>query len=393
VRWPSRRRMLPTVIGVTLAATVVADVAVVVVRDDVGSPAGQTTGERLVAAAESTGYTPGAVAPLRKAVVPHVLVASPQTLPAASIDAVRHIKGVRAVEVVDAARALIGGKRVGVMGVEPSSFRAYTPDASAKSDALWRNIAGGDVAISFTMGKDGGIPLASWTRIGGSEHQSSVRVGAYATMGIGQVDAVVSHATARTIGMPSGNALLVSAPHINVAKLRRALAKALPHGVKTAALESRYDATTTPGGAPGSATGRVLTAPEVNAAIRAAESKIGMPYVWGGESDAEGGYDCSGLVQYAFGRAGIRMPRTADIQAFTGWRLPFKDAQPGDLLTWKNDPTFNGVSHIAIYLGGNKMVVAPHTGTDVQIQTVYLTNFWGAIRVNPRLAARKAGGG
>jgi hypothetical protein len=39
------------------------------------------------------------------------------------------------------------------------------------------------------------------------------------------------------------------------------------------------------------------------------------------------------------------------------------------------------------------MVVAPHTGTDVQIQNVYLTNFWGAIRVNPQLAARKAGGG
>jgi cell wall-associated NlpC family hydrolase len=393
VRWPSRRRMLPTVIGVTLVTTVVADVAVVVIRDHGGTAAEQSGGERLVAAAESTGYSTSAVSPLRKAVVPHVLVASGQTLPAQSIDAVRHVKGVKAVEVVDAARALVAGKRVGVMGVEPSTFRAYTPEASAKSDALWHNISGGDVAISFTMGKDGGIPLASWTQIGGTEHKSPVRVGAYATMGIGQVDAVVSHATARAIGMPSGNALLVSAPHTNVTKLRKALATVLPHGAKTAALESRYDGTTAPGGAPSSATGKVLTAPEVQTAIRAAESKIGMPYVWGGESDREGGYDCSGLVQYAFARAGIRMPRTADIQAFTGWRLPFSQAQPGDLLTWKNDPTFNGVSHIAIYLGNNKMVVAPHTGTDVQIQTVYFSNFWGAIRVNPQLAARKAGGG
>jgi cell wall-associated NlpC family hydrolase len=395
VRWPSRRRMLPTVIGVTLATTVVADVAVVVVRNHVGSPAGQGAGERLVAAAESTGYSPGAVTPLQKAVVPHVLVASGQTLPAQSVEAVRHVKGVKAVEVVDAARALVAGKRVGVMGVEPSTFRAYTPEASAKSDALWRNISGGDVAISFTMGKDGGIPLASWTQVGGTEHKSSVRVGAYATMGIGQVDAVVSHATARAIGMPSGNALLVSAPHTNVTKLRKALAAALPRGTKTAALESRYDGTTTPGGAPSSssATGKVMTAPEVETAIRAAESKIGMPYVWGGESDREGGYDCSGLVQYAFARAGIKMPRTADIQAFTGWRLPYSQAQPGDLLTWKNDPTFNGVSHIAIYLGNNKMVVARHTGTLITIMPVYLQNFWGAIRVNPQLAARKAGGG
>jgi cell wall-associated NlpC family hydrolase len=382
--------MLPTVIGVTLVTTVAADIAVVVVRDQGGSTAEQSVGERLVAA--TTGYTPGAVSPLRKTVTPHVLVASEQTLPAAAVEAVRHVKGVKAVEVVDAARALVSGKRVGVMGVEPSTFRAYTPDASAKSDALWRNISGGDVAISFTMGKDGGIPLSSWTQIGGTEHKTAVRVGAYATMGIGQVDAVVSHATARTIGMPSGNALLVSAPHTDVTKLRKALGKVLPAGVKTAALESRYDGTTAPGGAP-SATGRVMTAPEVNTAIRAAESKLGMPYVWGGESDREGGYDCSGLVQYAFARAGIKMPRTADIQAFTGWRLPFSQAQPGDLLTWKNDPTFNGVSHIAIYLGHNKMVVAPHTGTDVQIQTVYMNNFWGAIRVNPQLAARKAGGG
>jgi peptidoglycan DL-endopeptidase CwlO len=390
VRWPSRRRMLPTVIGVTLVTTVAADIAVVVVRHHGESP-GRSPAERLVAA--TAGFTPSAVSPLTKTVTPHVLVASGQTLPASSVEAVRHLKGVRGVEVVDAAQAYVAGKRVGVMGVDPSSFRAYTPEASAKSDALWRNISGGDVAVSFTMGKDGGIPLASWTQIGGSQHKTSVRVGAYATMGIGQVDAVVSHATARTVGMPSGNALLVSAPHADVAKLRKAIAKVVPHGVRTAALESRYDGTTAPGGAPGGATGQVMTAQQVNTAIRAAESKIGIPYVWGGESDREGGYDCSGLVQYAFGVAGIRMPRTADIQAFTGWRLPFSQAQPGDLLTWKNDPTFNGVSHIAIYLGGNKMVVAPHTGTDVQIQTVYMTNFWGAIRVNPQLAARKAAGG
>ncbi|MGH3375582.1 MAG: C40 family peptidase [Actinoallomurus sp.] len=391
MRWPSRRRMLPTVIGVTLVTTVAADVAVVLIRDQGGSQAGSSANERLVAA--TAGYTPSTVAPLQKAVTPHVLVASGQTLPAASVEAVRHLKGVKAVETVDAAQAYVAGKRVGVMGVDPSTFRAFTPDASAKSDALWRNISSGDVAVSFTMGKDGDIPLASWTQIGGTEHKTSVRVGAYATMGIGQVDAVVSHATARGIGMPSGNALLVSAPHTDITKLRRALAKVVPHGTKTAALESRYDGTTSPGGVPSAATGKVMTAPEVNAAIRAAESKIGLPYVWGGESDREGGYDCSGLVQYAFAKAGIRMPRTADIQAFTGWRLPFSQAQPGDLLTWKNDPTFNGVSHIAIYLGNNKMVVAPHTGTDVQIQTVYMNNFWGAIRVNPQLAARKAGGG
>jgi cell wall-associated NlpC family hydrolase len=385
--------MLPTVIGVSLVTTIAADVAVVLEDGNGGSAATRAGAERLVAAAESTGYTPGSITPLQKAITPHVLVASAQTLPADAIERVRHVKGVKAVEVVDAARALVAGKRVGVMGVNPSTFRAYTPEASAKSDALWRNISGGDVAISFTMGKDGGIPLASWTQMGGTSHQTSVRVGAYATMGIGQVDAVVSHATAQAIGMPSGNALLVSAPHADVGRLQKQLATVLPKGTKAAALESRIDGATVPGGVPSSSSNQVMTAPEITTAIRAAESKIGMPYVWGGESDREGGYDCSGLVQYAFARAGIKMPRTADIQAFTGWRLPYSQAQPGDLLTWKNDPTFNGVSHIAIYLGNGKMVVARHTGTLITIMPVYLQNFWGAIRVNPRLAARKSAGG
>jgi cell wall-associated NlpC family hydrolase len=385
VRWPSRR-MLPTVVGVSLATTIAADVAMMI-AGPFHPPALPLAGGRLVAAAQSTSYR---VAALQKTITPHLLVASAQTLPADAIEKVRQAKGVKAVEVVDAARALVGGKRVGVLGVEPSTFRAYTPEASAKSDALWNNIAGGDVAISFTMGQDGGIPLASQTQIGGQTHQTSVRVGAYATMGIDQVDAVVSHYTAQTIGMPSANALLVSAPHANLVKLRKQLAKLLPKGSKMATLESRFDGPTVPGGgAVGGAPGRVLTAVQVNTVIRAAESKIGMPYVWGGESDREGGYDCSGLVQYAFAQAGIRMPRTADIQAFTGWRLPYSQAQPGDLLTWKNDPTFNGVSHIAIYIGNNKMVVARHTGTLIQIQDVYLNNFWGAIRVNPQLAATK----
>jgi len=380
--------MLPTVIGVSLVTTVAADVTMVLAEQG-RSPSGTIAGDRFVAAAETVGYRTGSTAPLTKTITPHLLVASPQALPADVVEQVRRAAGVTSVEVVDAARALVGGRRVGVLGVEPSTFRAYTPEASARSDPLWRNVSSGDVAISFTMGQDGGVPLASWTRIGGQAHDESVRVGAYATMGIDEVDAVVSHTMAQTIGMPAGNAMLISAPHTDLAKLRKRLAKLLPEGTKTATLESRFDGPTVPGGLPSGAPGRVMTAEQVGAVIGAAESKIGMPYVWGGESDREGGYDCSGLVQYAFARAGIKMPRTADIQAFAGWRMPYSQAQPGDLLTWKNDPTFNGVSHIAIYLGNNKMVVAPHTGTTVQIQTVYMRNFWGAIRVNPRLAARK----
>jgi cell wall-associated NlpC family hydrolase len=387
MRWVNGRS-LPTVIGLSLSITIGMDVAAVMVYTQNRSlpPAGLSNNqERLVADSTTSSPTPAAS---KRLITPHLLVASGRSLPADVIDRVRRTGGVKDVEVVDAARAVVAGKRLGVLGVDPVTFRSYTPRLSAQSDALWRNVNGGDVAISFTMGKDGNVPLGSWTRIGDATRQIPVRVGAYATMGIGQVDAVVSDATARSIGLPSRNALLISAPHTSLNKLRQRLKKVLPKDAKSSVLESRFEGTTPPTGTPN---GKVMTAEQVNTVIKAAESKIGMPYVWGGESDREGGYDCSGLLQYAFAKAGIRMPRTADIQAFTGWRLPYSQAQPGDLLTWKNDPTFNGVSHIALYLGNGKMVVARHTGTLITIMPVYLQNFWGAIRVNPQLSAEKAG--
>ncbi|NED56515.1 C40 family peptidase, partial [Micromonospora aurantiaca] len=125
--------------------------------------------------------------------------------------------------------------------------------------------------------------------------------------------------------------------------------------------------------------------------IRAAYTRLGWPYVWGGESEAEGGYDCSGLMQYAFAKAGIRLPRVAADQARAGWVIPYSKAEPGDMLIWANDPTAPGyISHIALYLGNGKMIAAPRTGTVVQVQKVYTRNMRGAVRVSPKTAAKVA---
>lgn len=392
MRRPSRR-VLPTVIGSSLAATLAVDAGVALARGHRSAP-GEVPGSEFVAAAQRENLSPTAVAPLAQRLSADLLVAAPQTLPPALVDQVRHLKGVRGVELIDAAQALVAGKRVGVVGVDPSTFRAYTPKPTAESDALWRNVYAGDVAVSFVFGSDGGVKLGSTVPVGGRQRQSPLRIGAYATMGMSQVDAVVSHGTARAFGMPSDNALIISAPKANAAKLRKALAKLLPKQAKTAEihpeirLPSRAPA---PGRLAGGRLGEVMSGQQIAIAIRAAEAKLGVPYVWGGESDAEGGYDCSGLVQYAFAQAGIRMPRVAADQATTGWRIPFAQARPGDLLIWANDPTAPGyISHIAIYIGGGKMVVAPHTGDVVKIQQVYFTNFQGAIRVNPKVAGRLA---
>ncbi|WP_026414462.1 C40 family peptidase [Actinomadura oligospora] len=384
------RRVLPTIIGASVVTTLAVNTAVVVAYDGRAHHAPGTMSGRFVAASNDSALSPRAVAPLGKRLAPQVLVAGATTLPADVVAKVRAMKGVQGVETVDAVQAEIGGKRVGLLGVNVSTFRDYTPEPTAKSDALWRNIAGGDVAISFTMGNDGGVALGSRVPAGGRDHPSELRVGAYATMGIGDVDAVISHQTAMSLGLPSGNAMLVSAPKMDSAKLLKAVRKALPKGVRAVEVDPKIDYPA-PGKVSGTP-GKVMTATQVQTVIRAAASRIGWPYVWGGESESEGGYDCSGLLLYAFNKAGIRMPRVAADQARTGYVLPFSQAQPGDLLIWANDPTAPGyISHIALYIGDGKMIVAPHTGTDVQIQSVYFRNFKGAIRVSPQMAARAAG--
>jgi cell wall-associated NlpC family hydrolase len=385
------RRLLPTIIGVSVLTTLAANVAVLVAHDD--GPAAARNGDqraRFVAASGRTSLSPTAVAPLGRRLTPHVLVAAPSTLPADFVQKVRGAKGVQGVEVVDAVQGMVAGKRVGLMGVDPSTFRNYTPKPTAKSDALWRNVASGDVAISFTMGSDGGVKLGSQVPVGGKQNQSQLRVGAYATMGISDVDAVISHTTAQALGMPTGNAMLVSVPKKTEPKaFIKKLRKVMPKGAKAVAVNPEIDFPKA-GNVP-SSNGQVMTASQVRTVIQAAYTRLGWPYVWGGESEAEGGYDCSGLMQYAFAKAGIRLPRVAADQARVGWVIPYSKAQPGDMLIWANDPTAPGyISHIALYLGKGKMLAAPRTGTVVQVQDVYTRNMRGAVRVSPKLAASLA---
>jgi peptidoglycan DL-endopeptidase CwlO len=100
-------------------------------------------------------------------------------------------------------------------------------------------------------------------------------------------------------------------------------------------------------------------------AVDAAQRYLGVPYVWGGESPS--GFDCSGLVQYVYGRLGVDLPRTAAEQARVGQPVAgLADARPGDLLAF-HDP----VDHIGIYAGNGLMVVAPKTGDVVKVQNIY----------------------
>ncbi|MBK8182985.1 MAG: C40 family peptidase [Candidatus Competibacteraceae bacterium] len=87
--------------------------------------------------------------------------------------------------------------------------------------------------------------------------------------------------------------------------------------------------------------------------LNAAQRLIGTPYVLGGESPR--GVDCSGLVQYAYAQAGIRVPRTTTAQ-FQAGRSQHK-VLPGDLLFFRTNNS-GGVSHVGIYVGQGQMIHA-----------------------------------
>lgn len=98
--------------------------------------------------------------------------------------------------------------------------------------------------------------------------------------------------------------------------------------------------------------------------IAAAKGQLGVPYVWGGETRGKA-FDCSGLVQFAYRSAGIKMPRVAAAQMTRGHITSINNLKPGDLVGWGHP-----AHHIAIYLGGGRIIEAPHTGLNVRITSL-----------------------
>ncbi|SFK25456.1 Cell wall-associated hydrolase, NlpC family [Amycolatopsis sacchari] len=105
------------------------------------------------------------------------------------------------------------------------------------------------------------------------------------------------------------------------------------------------------------------------AAIAFALGEQGKPYVWG--ATGPNSYDCSGLMLRAYEAAGITLDRVSRDQYHDGAMLPVRDAQPGDLLFWAYDPANpNTIHHVAMYLGGGKIVEAQQTGVPVHVRSV-----------------------
>ena len=124
----------------------------------------------------------------------------------------------------------------------------------------------------------------------------------------------------------------------------------------------------------------------VRTVINRAMSQLGVPYAWGGGNahgptrgirdggvaDAFGdynkiGFDCSGLMIYAFAGVGFRLPHYSGYQAHAGRQVPLSQKRPGDMLFWA---TGGRIHHVALYIGGGRMIEAPYSGSHVRIAPV-----------------------
>jgi cell wall-associated NlpC family hydrolase len=129
----------------------------------------------------------------------------------------------------------------------------------------------------------------------------------------------------------------------------------------------------------GSGSGTAAASPGAgaSAALSAARSQIGARYVWGGTGN--GGWDCSGLTQWAFAQAGISIPRTSYGQYGVGTAVPESAIQAGDLVFFATDG--GGASHVGIATGAGTAISATTHGV---MEHAIAGGYWGSHYVGAR---------
>lgn len=114
-------------------------------------------------------------------------------------------------------------------------------------------------------------------------------------------------------------------------------------------------------------------------AVAWAYREIGKPYVWG--AAGPNSFDCSGLAQYVWGKAGVYLQHYTGAQWHEGTHVDRSQLEPGDLVFFAyntSDPST--IHHVGIYIGGGEMIDAPYTGVDVRKDPAFRSDYIGAVR-------------
>jgi cell wall-associated NlpC family hydrolase len=161
-------------------------------------------------------------------------------------------------------------------------------------------------------------------------------------------------------------------------RARRLQAQASAQPVAVNDIGGVSQATASPSAAESDGASVAIPAPSTvgESAANIALGQLGTPYVWGG--GAPGGFDCSGLVSWAYGQAGLGgLPHFTGALWNSGTHVGQSDLAPGDLVF------FHGLNHVGLYIGGGNFVHAPHTGDVVKISNLgSYSGYVGAVRVS-----------
>lgn len=166
-----------------------------------------------------------------------VLVYNPDSLSAATIRAIRRLKGVQSVEPLALAQVLIENRSITVAAVDAATYRNFTPYGSAETQAVWDRVAGGELAIKPSLRDKVPTDQNGFLRLGSDKAATQVHVGAYAPQVKGAIDAVVNETWIPTLKMKADNALLITTGKTAPDSLRKPIERAAGKGASVQMLD------------------------------------------------------------------------------------------------------------------------------------------------------------
>jgi hypothetical protein len=175
------------------------------------------------------------VAPLRHRIPAHLIVVSKQPLTAAQRLTLRAATGASAALSVSAGTVFVEKGQTTALGVDPGSFRSWTPKGTAESDPVWQAVANGAGAVAHVVGRAFELPLGGEV-LTQATFPLSLEVGAFATTALPGIGLVVNQERASELGMSPDTGLLLSVPQRSAETSARLARKALP-GVSVNAVQ------------------------------------------------------------------------------------------------------------------------------------------------------------
>jgi len=172
----------------------------------------------VTSAARSARTAP--VAPLRKLTPPAAVADLRTSATPHQVRRLARIDGIRRVTAVDTGRITVRGHHLHVLGVSAGRLRPFTPALTAKSDPLWQSVARGELTVGYAAARSLRHQLGETLLVHGrKQHLATMRVGAFASIGLGAAQGMVSHAEARRLHLHPATRLFISAAHLPVSSI------------------------------------------------------------------------------------------------------------------------------------------------------------------------------